>query len=734
MDYENLITVTVDKNLRTLTVPNNGAVFGVVGDMSVNRICFSVPRYYSCFDMSEFTPRINYANPNGEANYYEADDLKSIEDTVKFTWLLSPDVTAYTGDVKFSLQLYKTDEGRIVKTFNTRSATSKVMDGFIAENQVTPEQQQTLLDKLEAQLAADIDGYLENRLNEAKDSLETECSKQKQEISEAAKKEKDSIVQNITEESSSNIDKHVSAKLIEATGTIDHVTNASKQSITEATATAKQDISSTAESIKTSTINSVVSESKKSVDTYMESKLKSVDSEIDKYTENSKNDISDSTTEAKRDIENTKDSLKNEITNAANDAKTKAIADINSDEHVQAITKNTADIKNLDIKITDLREYVTGVDQERSWKDVRLAIKTGLHKDIYSVGDLFTSVFKDTNNGNKEYDNPLRINHFQDGLELEDGTLVNGMWLQTKYVQLYGVQFSHQQAFYVSESGMDAGTYCVKFNYTWGSNVKAGDVWNFTLTKAVPAGGKLAGFYGAPNQVYTNWRVYVYSADGKTVLETATVQSGESGTLLGTMTAYGDDTLNGIQQMAYGDNRYATSALRQYLNSDKPKGEWWTAQTKWDIAPDQLNSIDGYLCGFDPEVLAILKPVKVVTYCNTVTKTGIAQVKDVTYDKVMLISLEQMYINPQISGEGEFHEYYKELNGTDTKFQQWQTYEILKTYAIENVTSSHSVRLRSAARGSAFSAWYVNASGTVYDYYASGAFRFAPIMFIGESE
>ena len=643
MDYENLLTITVDKNLRTLTVPNNGAVFGVVGDMSVNRICFSVPRYYSCFDMSEFTPRINYANPNGDANYYEADDLKSIEDTVKFTWLLSPDVTAYTGDVKFSLQLYKTEEGRIVKTFNTRSATSKVMDGFIAENQVTPEQQQTLLDKLEAQLTTDIDDYLENRLNESKDSLKVEADKYKKIIADS-----------------------------------------------ETAMTA--------------------------------------------FVQTSKNEITDLTAASKRDISNTKSSLVTDITNAADDAKNKAIAAISSDEHVQAITKNTTDIKNLDTKITDLREYVTGADQERSWKDVRLAIKTGLHKDIYSVGDLFTSTFKDTNNSNKEYNNPLRINHFEDGLELEDGTKVNGMWLQTKYAQLYGVQFSHQQAFYVSESGMAAGTYCVKFNYTWGSNVKTGDIWNFTLTKAVPAGGKLAGFYGAPDQVYTNWRVYVYSADGKTVLETVTVQSGESGTLLGTMTAYGDDTLNGIQQMAYGDNRYATSALRQYLNSDKLKGEWWTAQTKWDIAPDQLNSIDGYLCGFDPEVLAILKPVKIVTYCNTVTKTGIAQVKDITYDKVTLISLEQMYANPQISGEGEFHEYYKELNGTDTKFQQWQTYEILKTYAIENNTSSQLVRLRSASRGNACNTWYVFSSGGVSSGSASSAHRFAPIVFIGESE
>lgn len=381
-----------------------------------------------------------------------------------------------------------------------------------------------------------------------------------------------------------------------------------------------------------------------------------------------------------------------------------------------------------------LKEYVKGTNLPETWEQVVLAIKSKLHKEMYAVGDKFSNIWKDTNNSNKEYDNPLRINHFEDGLELEDGTTVNGMWLQTVYAHLKGVQFSHQQAFYVSDEGMTAGTYCIGFDYTWGSNgyVKKGDYWNFTLTKDVPAGGKLAGLYGAPDQPQTNWRVYVYSADGKTVLETVTtVKSGQDGTLLGIMTAYGNDTLNGIQQMAYGDNRYATSAIRQYLNSDKPKGEWWTAQTKWDIVPDQHSQIDGYLCGMDPELLAVLKPVKVVTYCNTVTATGQKQVKDITYDKVTLISLEQMYINPQIAGEGEAHEYYKELNGTSTKFQQWQTYEILKTFAVENPTSPQSVRLRSAYRYNAYNTWSVYSSGYVNNNIASSALRPAPLMFIG---
>ena len=417
-------------------------------------------------------------------------------------------------------------------------------------------------------------------------------------------------------------------------------------------------------------------------------------------------------------------------------------------EQAQQIEQNKTDIASLKVEtdslkedFANLKEYVKGTNLPETWEQVILAIKSKLHREMYAVGDKFSNIWKDTNNSNKEYDNPLRINHFEDGLELEDGTTVNGMWLQTVYAHLKGVQFSHQQAFYVSDEGMTTGTYCIGFDYTWGDKdytwgdkgyVTKGDYWNFTLTKDVPAGGKLAGFYGAPDQPQTNWRVYVYSADGKTVLETvSTINKGQEGTLLGAMTAYGDENLNGIQQMAYGDNRYATSAIRQYLNSDKPKGEWWTAQTKWDIAPDQLSQIDGYLCGMDPELLAVLKPVKVVTYCNTVTATGQKQVKDITYDKVTLISLEQMYINPQIAGEGEAHEYYKELNGTNTKFQLWQTYEILKTFAVESPTSPQNVRLRSAYRTSAYYTWSVHSSGYVSTNNASYARRPAPLMFIG---
>lgn len=134
----------------------------------------------------------------------------------------------------------------------------------------------------------------------------------------------------------------------------------------------------------------------------------------------------------------------------------------------------------------NLKEYVKGANLPETWEQVVLAIKSKLHREMYAVGDKFNNIWKNTNNSNKEYDNPLRINHFEDRLELEDGTTVNGMWLQTVYAHLEGVQFSHQQAFYVSDEGMTAGTYCIGFDYTVGNNgyVNKGDYWNFTLTRA----------------------------------------------------------------------------------------------------------------------------------------------------------------------------------------------------------------------------------------------------------
>ena len=127
------------------------------------------------------------------------------------------------------------------------------------------------------------------------------------------------------------------------------------------------------------------------------------------------------------------------------------------------------------------------------------------------------------------------------------------------------------------------------------------------------------------------------------------------------------------------------------------------------------------------ELLDQIQSVKVITYTNTVNDGGNA---DVTYDKVFLPALGEMYYEPQIDGEGEPHDYWKERSGSATKLKQYTAYPNMITYAVENHTSAQLVRLRSASRGHAYYAWHVSSDGGAYDYNALSAYRSSPLVAI----
>ena len=378
----------------------------------------------------------------------------------------------------------------------------------------------------------------------------------------------------------------------------------------------------------------------------------------------------------------------------------------------------------LEILAADARK-----EMSHDWISLEEFANTGLFGEAYGIGDQFIDTWKDTAT-NVEYTYPFQLNHIGN-VELQDGeTLENRPFLQAHYAHPFGVQFSHQRAFLRCPSGLAAGTYYVTIESAWGSNVQAGDVVCFTLTQAVPAGGRVAGMYGAPDQAKANWRIYSYSADGKTILETVTPTFTASGTSLGTIKASArNGDLNSMQETAYGWNRWSTSALRQYLNSAAGVGAWWTAQDEWDIAPDQLTTKAGFLAGCPEEFVEALKYVKVTTYPNTVQDDTGGNTPDITYDRVFLPSLEQIFVNPQKSGEGEYHEYWKRRSGSTTPLAQYSTTPNMITYAVENHASPQYVRLRSAGRGYANNTWNVASSGYVYSYGgASGAIRFSPLV------
>lgn len=360
------------------------------------------------------------------------------------------------------------------------------------------------------------------------------------------------------------------------------------------------------------------------------------------------------------------------------------------------------------------------------WAQLSGLSRNGYLKELLDFGDQILEKWTDTAANNKEYDFPWHITHF-DTAELENGENIEGTFLEAHYTTPFGVQFSNR-AFLRCPDGLTAGTYNVTLGAKWGEKDAQKDTtWQFTLTKAVPAGGSVAGFTQMPDVVASNWKATSYAADGITVIETVPITSGSGGTSLGTMQlSTRNSNLNSMQEAGYGWNRWKYSAARQWLNSDQPKGKWWTKQDDWDVAPSQLATKDGFLCGMPAEMLAVLKTVKVTTLANTVNDGGVT---DITYDKVFLASMSQMNVDMS-KEEGAVHEYWQRRTKSKTPIEPWKRYPFMIRYSAANHTSPQYVFSRSANRGYAYYVMIVHADGGVSNAYGWYSTTYAPLVFI----
>lgn len=385
----------------------------------------------------------------------------------------------------------------------------------------------------------------------------------------------------------------------------------------------------------------------------------------------------------------------------------------------------TAALLGMSSSLGVIARAQTGVVEEMDYNGIKAVVAAGNAPAVFPVGTQLVNTY--TGKDGKVYDCPWDVVKTDDIAEGETGTTAPAMVLQMHYASLENIQFSAYQAFFVvPEAGLVAGTYNVKMGLDWGTNVKNGTVYQFTLTKNAPAGARLTGFYNAPDAAPTNWKVYVYKDQNKSeLLETCSVSAGEAGTNLGTFLAKPNGNLNGLHPVVYGDNRWWKSAYRQYLNSDAAAGGWWTPQDEWDMKPDQADSVPGFLAGFSDDFKAALTRVKVVTYGNTVTDDSSAVV---TYDKIFLPSLQEIYCSPQVSGEGTgYWPYWKERTGAKTPQTLWQTYPLRITRDLAQRTVGRNARLRSAGiRSSNNGAFIVDSSGYVGTWRTVGAGRCAP--------
>lgn len=383
----------------------------------------------------------------------------------------------------------------------------------------------------------------------------------------------------------------------------------------------------------------------------------------------------------------------------------------------------TAALLGMSSSLGVIARAQTGVVEEMDYNGIKAVVAAGNAPVVFPTGTQLVNTY--TSKDGKAYDCPWDVVQPDGIAEGETGTTAPAMVLQMHYASLEDIQFSAYQAFYVvPEAGLVAGTYNVKMGLDWGANVKTGTTYQFTLTKNAPAGARLTGFYNAADVAPANWKIYVYKDQQKSeLLETCNVSAGSAGTNLGAFLAKPNGNLNGLHPVGYGDNRWYKSAYRQYLNSDAPAKEWWTPQDEWDMKPDQADTVPGFLAGFSDDFKNALTRTKVVTYGNTVTDDGSAVV---TYDKIFLPSLQEIYCSPQISGEGTYWPYWKERTGAKTPQALWQTYPLRITRDLAQRTVARHVRLRSACRGYGDSAFLVSTSGNVSSWTAISALRCAP--------
>ena len=387
------------------------------------------------------------------------------------------------------------------------------------------------------------------------------------------------------------------------------------------------------------------------------------------------------------------------------------------DETVQALNhliahQNAAiDVLAAD-KRADLVTNVAGIAE---------LAKNGELLEVMDYGD---EIHPEWVNGSTHYNPPMNLCHESDEI-LEDEEPIHGCFFEWDKTIPFGMPFDAAEAIYESASDLPAGTYHFKIvNDSWGGNENKNI--QFTLVEDLPAGYQIRKSVGY-NGLVTSGTLDVYSSGASRTKEySLTPSEGTGGTDLGQTDGTGD--LNHWHRVALGHNRWKYSNLRQWLNAIGAKNTWWTQQEKWDVKPGEAETIDGFLYGYSEDVYRYFKPIKVVTVaCNI---DGNAE--DVTYDRVFLSSLEQMYCVPQFSGkEGSYWEYYKRLLGRTSPAPTSATYARLIKYALGTTSALHCFR-RSAYRGNASHVWFVYASGGVDAYSAHGANRCAPSVFISD--
>ncbi len=340
--------------------------------------------------------------------------------------------------------------------------------------------------------------------------------------------------------------------------------------------------------------------------------------------------------------------------------------------------------------LTEGNIYLKNISQQQKFElgnitTMKNISDMGLARKFFKIGDQIIVQYTDTNG--KTYDMPWDVVHIGDAKLANGNIKKDAIYLQSHYATVEGVQWDKEEKEVATEETAQEGLFYYVPN---GEGFKLLDI----------AVGATIPYADYENNVYHN--------------------------------AIKDTTGNICR---YGYNRETHAAMPQWLNSTADKGAWWTAKHVGDVAPTQLASVRGFLAGLPTDFVSCMEELTITQALNTVSEPDKTIGKESYTAKVFLPRLEQIYAKTQISGvEGEAWDYYKQLAqgaGLTGAFQWYPTtYDILKSYALENHFSAQYVRLASAYRGNSYVTWSVYSSGYVYGNSASNAVRCRPACVI----
>lgn len=132
------ITVNLDR-----TLLSSGVAF-YKNDHNIEKITFTMPRFWGDDDLIDDMIRIVYQRADGYTDYYTPDDVavdESDDSLLHFTWLVSQNVTQVKGSLLISVCAKEGEDDDMVYHWSSKTARTTVRDtlncGDVLENLIS---------------------------------------------------------------------------------------------------------------------------------------------------------------------------------------------------------------------------------------------------------------------------------------------------------------------------------------------------------------------------------------------------------------------------------------------------------------------------------------------------------------------------------------------------------------------------------------------------------------------